>query len=112
MKPHQHIAAYEAILETSGHMVEAAQKEDWDGLVELENKCRALVENVVADPLDCALDGTMQRRKGEIIRKVLADDAQIRSITEPWLDQLSRLLSTASRERNVQRAYGFAARGK
>ena len=106
MKSTDVIATYEALLETSGQMLEAARREDWDGLVELEQRCRTGIERLIADPLDGALDARLQRRKADIIRQVLADDARIRDITEPWLTKIQGMLQAGNREKNLQRAYG------
>ena len=108
MTPQELIATYEAILETSGHMLEAARQDDWEHLIALERKCSALVQNLIADPVQCELDGTTRKRKAEIIRRVLADDAQIRSITQPWMEELNALLTSASRGQALKRAYGYA----
>jgi flagellar protein FliT len=108
MKSVDVIATYEAILETSGQMLDAARREDWDGLLALEQTCKNSIERLIADPLDSALDTRLQRRKAEIIRQVLADDAQIRSITEPWVGRLQVFLETTHREHKLRRAYGPA----
>jgi flagellar protein FliT len=46
------------------------------------------------------------RRKMVFIRKILADDAQIRELTQPWLVTLERLLGGVSNEKNLRRIYG------
>ena len=39
------------------------------------------------------------------IRKVLADDAQVRRYTEPWMEQLQVFLGSARQENKLLRAY-------
>ena len=100
----QIIATYEAILTLTGQMLESAQASDWDGLVALERDCRRLTEKLITDDAP-PLSGQFQQRKVEIIRRVLADDAEIRTITEPWMAQLQNILGSASRERKLSQAY-------
>jgi flagellar protein FliT len=38
----------------------------------------------------------MQRRKVELIKKIMADDAEIRSHTEPWMKKLRTFLGSGS----------------
>jgi flagellar protein FliT len=105
MNSTQIIATYEAILAITGQMLDAARNDDWDRLVALEQDCKKLVERLIADNTGQPLDSEFQPRKAEIIRKVLADDAEIRNITEPWMAQLQNILGSADRERKLSRAY-------
>lgn len=100
------IQTYEAILEITAQMLEAARSADWDRLVEREKQCRALVDKLMAARMDVELDDDARRRKAEIIRKVLSDDAAIRDLTQPWMARLQHLLTSAGQERRLQAAYG------
>ena len=51
------------------------------------------------------LKPALQRRKAEIIRNVLAADAEIRNITEPWMQQLQHILGSAARTHRLREAY-------
>lgn len=97
---------YESISATTGHMLEAARNGDWDRLAALERDCRALVEALRSGETTVRLGGDARQRKIEIIRKVLADDAEIRNLTEPWMAELEAFLGSAGRERMIRRAYG------
>ncbi len=102
----QIIATYEAILALTGQMLEAARSDDWDRLVALEQDCKKRVEELIAENTGQPLSGQLQRRKAQIIREVLADDAEIRNITEPWMTQLQQLLGSAGHEKRLHQAYG------
>ncbi len=52
-----------------------------------------------------ALPPSAQERKIEIVRKVLADDAEIRDLTEPQLARLGKMLEGTRREQKVRSAY-------
>lgn len=100
------IETYEAILAVTGQMLEAARSADWDLLVEREQHCRVLVEKLMAARNAAELDAATRKRKAEIIRKVLSDDAAIRDLTQPWLSRLQYLMTSAGRERQLHAAYG------
>ena len=101
----QIIGAYEAILTITGQMLAAARNDDWDRLVALEQDCKRRVEELIANNSGQPLSSQFHQRKAEIIRKVLADDAEIRNITEPWMAQLQNLIGSAGRERKLYQAY-------
>jgi flagellar protein FliT len=105
MDSSQIISTYEAILAITNQMLEAAQNSDWDKLVAREQECRRLTEELIANGTGEALSGELQQRKVRIIRQVLADDAEIRNITEPWMAQLQNILGSAGRTHKLHRAY-------
>ena len=107
MNSNEIIGTYEAILEVTGQMLDAARDNDWNRLVEREQECRRLVEGLMnaRSGQDIVLDPQMRRRKVEIIRKVLADDAEIRNLTEPWMQRLQHLLTSVGHERKLHAAY-------
>ena len=88
-------------------MLAAAQNDEWDQLVELEQECRKLTDKLIANSTEheVILSEDLQQQKVKIIHQVLANDAQIRTITEPWMAQLQNILNTAKCERNLQQAY-------
>ena len=109
------MVAYESILETydamsakSGQMVVAAQQGDWDRLAVLEKDCSALVGALRAVHVDVGdtlprPDAAYAKRKVALIRKVLADDAEIRRHTQPWMTRLQAYLGGARHDLRLQR---------
>lgn len=108
MPPHEFIlSTYASISGTTGQMLEAARSGDWDRLVALEQDCRSLIEQLKqVDTRAVGPDPAYVRRKTEIIRKVLADDVEIRKHTEPWMEKLHALLGSARQMHRLERAYG------
>lgn len=101
----QIIAAFQSISNFTGDMAEAAQAGEWDKLAELEECCAVMVAQLkAAQPLE-QLTGEMRRQKVELIHKILADDAKIRSYTEPWMQRIQILLSNAGMTRRVHQTY-------
>ena len=105
------IATYENILAVTAQMLEAARAADWDLLVKREQQCRQLVEILMNTRCEneIVLEPQVHKRKVEIIRKVLADDAEIRNLTEPWMQRLQHLLTSVGQERKLHAAYNTGA---
>ncbi len=101
------INIYENILKTTNKMLVAAQNNEWDQLVDLEQECRKLTDKLISNNTghELNLSEELQQKKVKIIHQVLANDAQIRTITEPWMTKLQDILSTTKCERNLQQAY-------
>ncbi len=100
------LGTYDCLANTTGRMLSAAQTRDWDKLVDLEKHCAELVARMTALELEDPLPAGVRGRKVAMIRKVLADDAAIRNITEPWLQELGSMLSANGRKQQLLRSYG------
>lgn len=106
MSKHEHILdIYGSISTKTGEMLDAAKKSDWDRLVALEQDCRALIETLKRSDAGADAGARFVQRKIAFIRKVLADDVEIRKFTEPWMTQLEAYLGSARQEHRLQRAY-------
>lgn len=101
----QVIENYESLSSIMGKMRAAAAQGEWDRLVELEKQCSLRVEAMRAQGEAAPLDENTRLRKVALIRKILADDAEIRNYTEPWMAQLQRIMRSAGQEQRLQRAY-------
>jgi len=101
----QTLKTYNAILATTGKMLAAAQNNEWDQLIQLEQECKQLTEILIKNDQEPILDKEFLQKKVKIIHQILADDAQIRAITEPWMMKLQDMLNANSRKRDLQLAY-------
>jgi len=102
------IEKYEMLAEITAKMREAAVQNEWDLLVELEEQSTFQVAEL--KKLDLApIDEATRLRKVALIRKILADDAVIRSKMEPWMAQLQRIMDSARSEDRLQKAYTTGA---
>lgn len=106
MNNHEVISLYEAVAVITDEMLAAARQGDWDRLAELESRCAGHVETLRRHEAPVALTGESRLRKVQIINKILADDREIRNLTEPWMGQLSRLINSTGTERKLSQAYG------
>jgi flagellar protein FliT len=102
----QVMAYYESIGHVTRLMLRAAEEQDWEMLIDAEACCARLIDGLQAITDDTtALPPEDTRRKHEIILKILADDAQIRLLTQPWLRKLDGLLGCQVQERRSEGAY-------
>jgi len=106
------ISLYESILQLSGRMVVAAEANDWDLLCTLESEVTLLRERLQHEDQpyqQASLDEAARQRKAALIRKILADDREIRSHAEPWMESVRTLLAGGARQRAVNNAYGVGS---
>jgi flagellar protein FliT len=89
---------YEKIGRVSQLMVEAAENADWTTLADAEAVCGKLIRRVrsIGEPTS-KLDAAGRRRRMEILRAILADDARIREITQPWAAQVAPYVGAPAR---------------
>jgi len=105
MNSAQILMTYDAILAITSKMLAAAQNNKWDQLILLEQECRKLTEMLIKHDPEPILDKELLQKKVKIINQILADDAQIRAITEPWMIKLQNMLNTNGHTRSLQQAY-------
>lgn len=106
MNSQELISIYETVAVISDQMLAAARTGDWEQLVALESRCASQVEILKKEGPPAPMSGVVRDQKVRIIRKILADDREIRNITEPWMAQLSVLLNSAGTERKLSQTYG------
>jgi flagellar protein FliT len=102
------VHVYESMVSLTGRMVRAAESNDWDGLVLLEQECAAHVRRLKESEPQGVLDAHGRERKVTAIRQMLDDDRRIRDLTMPWMAKLTALINSSGAERRLARAYGSA----
>lgn len=103
----QLLSYYEAIEQASADMLSAARSGDWDEVVKLEGACVLLITRLKqaaqlparssapssahtpADPV--AVDAA--KAKSRLMQRILINDAEIRQLAEPWLQELDDTLA-------------------
>ena len=99
------LTTYESLSVLTGTMLSAATQGDWDQLAELEQRCQTYVGSLMkAVPVQ--LNEDEQRSKIAIIRAILQNDAKIRALSEPRLNELQMRLHMTRIGRNSIKAYG------
>lgn len=82
---------YKAIETKSTDMLQAAQQQNWDAVVDCEKACGVLINELRVQAEASALSGLERKEKMRIMQRILRNDAQIRVLAEPWLAQLDHL---------------------
>ena len=102
----QILAAYEHLAEVTGRMRVAAVEEDWDRVVELETECAALYTRLTTLETGASGDADYQRRKSELICKLLEDDALIRERVSGQLARIWQMIDGKPKVARLNAAYG------
>lgn len=99
---------YGAIANQSQAMLDAAQAGDWDALCEAEEVCSHLIAELQAlkEAQQLRLNELERNQHIAYLKKILADDAAIRDITEPRLRQLEEFLRASSNTQKLSNSYG------
>ena len=84
---------YEAIEQASQDMLEAARTGNWDQVVKLEGACALLISQLKNAAQQKPLGTEEAQLKSRIMQRILVNDAEIRHLAEPWLDQLDDILA-------------------
>ena len=96
---------YEAIERASADMLAAARNGNWDEVLKLEGACVLLIsqlKHAAQDPEPQAGTPDPQaqaavRAKSRIMQRILVNDAEIRHLAEPWLQDLDDTLAGRSK---------------
>jgi flagellar protein FliT len=84
---------YQAIEKASQDMLEAARHGNWDQVLKLEGACALLISQLKHRAAEKPLGGDEAQFKARIMQRILVNDAEIRQLAEPWLDDLNDLLA-------------------
>jgi flagellar protein FliT len=103
---YQVIENYESLSSITSQMRDAAIHGEWDHLIALEQQCSRQVAAMKPVDVATSLDEQTRQRKIHLIKKILADDAEIRNRTELWTGQLQRIMQSNRQEQRLQQAYG------
>jgi len=106
MGSHEVIRNYESLSTLTAQMRDAAERGEWDHLIDLERQCRTQVEILKRADAAASLDEAARQRKASRIKDILEHDADIRSCTVTWMGQLQRIMQSNRQEQRLQRAYG------
>lgn len=91
MSSEEVLRVYENVSQLTRQMLAAARSRDWDTLHRLERDCASQVSRL-RDGQPPSLSGELRAQKVRLLQAILADDREIRTITEPSMEQLSLLM--------------------
>jgi len=93
----QLLGYYEDLERASADMLAAARAADWDQVVKLEGACVLLIAQLKHAAGAQQIGGDEVKLKNRIMQRILVNDAEIRSLAEPWLDELDRMMAGQAR---------------
>lgn len=99
------LAKYQALSAVSERMLLAARAGDWDALAALQSDYAARADAVTGLALS-AVPPQLAGELGALIRKLIAEETELRTLLGPQLAHLSGMLSDAGVQRKLADAYG------
>ena len=99
------IQSYQRLLELSNTMLVHARNDDWAALIESEVVYVSEVEKLQNYEVDAMLSEAQQEAKLELLRKLLEQDKEIRERLLARREELEKLISSASKKKQVEDAY-------
>ena len=86
------LSYYEAIERASADMLDAARTGNWDHVIKLEGACVLLISQLKNAARGSSLSGEESQLKSRIMKRVLVNDAEIRHLAEPWIEDLDQMI--------------------
>lgn len=90
------LSYYEAIERASADMLDAARAGNWDQVLKLEGACVLLISQLKHAARNEKLAPESMQLKTRIMQRILVNDAEIRILAEPWIEDLDSLMSGQS----------------
>ena len=84
---------YQAIEKASQDMLDAARAGNWDHVLKLEGACALLISQLKSTASRQPLGEDELQFKSRIMQRILINDAEIRHLAEPWLQDLDDTLA-------------------
>ncbi|MCP3018877.1 flagellar protein FliT [Cupriavidus basilensis] len=105
----QIIACYEELMRLSGLMCEAARAGRWDTLCALQTAYVAQVNTLKSIDDVASLSAEERRYRYRMLETILSQDAAIRNLVTPKMEELGYLLNNSRRRQELHHAYGSPA---
>lgn len=106
MNSEEIISIYEVVSEITDQMLVAAKSQDWERFSSLEVNCAKHIQTLRQEESPTPLPLQSKEKKVRLIQKILADDREIREITEPWMAHLSAMMRNTGTAHKLSNAYG------
>lgn len=88
---------YESLATKSQAMLEAARRNDWQAVIAIERDCDQLMRRLHCADNTVPLDQNARARRAELMHRIVATDAAVREISQPWANPLARRLGLSGR---------------
>ena len=84
---------YEAIERASTDMLKAARDGNWDEVARIEGACMLLISQLKSAAEGRLLSKNDAKAKSKMMQRILLNDAELRHLAEPWLEELDGMYS-------------------
>jgi hypothetical protein len=101
------ITEYESLAALMKQMLESARLQDWEKVSDLELFYQDKMTQIKMAESTTTLSKNDQGRKLGIIKLILQDDNEIKSLIYPKMDELSKFISGGYTKTKLNRAYGM-----
>jgi flagellar protein FliT len=102
----QLIDNFESVAALTSQMHTAAERGEWDRLIDFEQQRSLLVGAMQPVAAEIVLDSTTTQHRNRLIDKVLADDAEIRALAQVWMEQMRLAMQSDQQELRLLKEYG------
>ena len=102
----QIVERYRRMADASRRMLDAARLDDWDRVCLVEKECASLVAELLQMGDLAPTDPSLRQQKVDLLKRVLADDAELRLLSQPWLRKLDAVLRSPQTAARLDRTYG------
>lgn len=110
-RPEPLLDHYRAVLNSAESMRRAARANDWTTVAGLAQRIRSMTEQLERLGPAGRLDADGNRERLDILSRLVAIDAEVRYLREPWLARIDGLLAPAAEPRAASPAGGLALEG-
>ena len=100
------LGGYEAMLALSLKMLAHARQGQWPIVTACEEERTGIVERLKQQEPLARLDAPGQERKAQLIREILAADAEITQLTASWMGEMHQELRSIGTGFKLNQAYG------
>ncbi len=100
------VALYQEMANITGSMLSAAHEQNWNRLIALEAGCAKCIESLKGCPVPARLSEAARLQKMSLLKIILANDREIRNLTDPWMQRIAHLLENANAQSSVNTRYG------
>jgi flagellar protein FliT len=91
--PNQEVLSlYEAMVQISQKMLEAARHQKWEDFDRLEMLCEGYIHQIPVHNEQLPLSKDALRRKVGLLKQILSNDRQICELTQPWVVKLDNIM--------------------
>lgn len=101
----QLLTIYQQLLVLSQSMLRLASEEKWDELIEMEVDYVSAVEVLAQSTRVAPMSAQTQDQLRPVLRHILDNEAEVKSLLQSRMTELSSLIGQATRQQSVNKAY-------